>query len=50
MLQKLLLEIETVRKELNKELEKNDLKINQDKILALSSQLDQLILKYIKSI
>lgn len=50
MSQKLLLEIERLRDELNTVLEQDSLKADQDKILDLSKKLDQLILEYIKKI
>ena len=50
MLQQLLLKIETLRNELGKELEKDYLKLDQGKILSLSTQLDELILEYIKNV
>ena len=50
MLQKLLLEIERLRDELNAVLEQDHLKVDRDEILNLSERLDQLILEYIKKI
>ncbi|WP_083258444.1 Spo0E family sporulation regulatory protein-aspartic acid phosphatase [Cellulosilyticum sp. I15G10I2] len=50
MLQKLLLEIEELRAELNKALEQDSLTLDKENILILSIKLDQLILKYIKQL
>lgn len=48
MSQKLLLEIAQLRDELNSALDQEGLELDKDNILALSTQLDVLILEFIK--
>ncbi len=50
MSQKLLLEIERLRNELNKALDENALRLDKDKVMDLSLKLDKLILEYINEV
>ena len=50
MLSKILLEIEELRGELNQALEQEGVVLDKEKILKLSTKLDELILQYIKQL
>lgn len=50
MLSKILLEIEELRGELNQALEQEGAVLDKEKILKLSTKLDELILQYIKQL